>query len=1072
MARSSESVKEYLPQGLVADEKEDSDSSVYNVYHDTPSSSPLETAEPKPNFWRKLWQFFYPDWLLGHLTIRDVKMVLQTWVQVWTTVFLCIVPKTEKWFGPACYLFQIVGFIMANGGFSSVINVTVALACCVYACCSWLVVTICSAITVHLRGWPTQEDLIQELISDGVCSVENAASCYQDEIVKGRYLETRCTVIWVFGSLFAFAFYGWTQKYHPLVRLPFVAGTLCIIIHTVTFVTYPTFIGGETNVLIRPLLLAFAFKIVCALVVFPFTSSFAYLGAVASIHGSLAQTCEKNSRFFKSLKPSLDSFENHHQLGSDIQAIRVRLAPVEMFLISARWEVSFGRFDSGDLAEIRSRIKPLITVLAGYKYFYELIQERKDIARNVWTQDKRRGSLSSQTYSSSHNKLVASFRQAYAKVGVFENEVKKNKRKNFLHMKTEESNINLHDLDVICDHMKDHYSDFHNELPKTFRAISSWLATANEFRTYSIFKWTKHKQAQQEQHENLLQARDSLKQEVEKLHHANDYIQGLANELKGEEQRLCLVSQSAILLFFCKEIGDQMLRLCEVLLDIDKFAPTPRLITIFSKARHDKKVTVNHNLFDDPVNAMRTKKLMQRRDPDLLDPENLFQVVVVGLIRLYRKLYYSSRLWFWLWASLLLQFCCFPYYFKPSTEFYTTNRLIWLPVTCGVSIAEYTAETVYSYFLKLIYSFVGCLTGMIGWYISTGSGNGNPYGYGVVSAVVYFLVSYYRQWAVHKSKIPGIMITVTPVLVLGTSWADSRSDFASNIGVGWRPAVTRYISVVIGLSVAMLASAIPKPRSSKVAVRRIMSSLLEESSEMFCKISDFALKRLENPNVHVKVRHDEVSDKMRNLLFSLANAKAMMGYIKYETAITGAWPAETYMTLQLLVNDVIQLYYLIYQLINQIEETDEWIPIILDRAGWTDSGLVAEVLSLTSMSASALRRKTPLPKVTNANLSLKHFEVVSSQWGNSGVTFNERFYDDPEDLDPDDEAVGEMRNRSGRHVNYQKLLSHDGSLNIVCLLVMHLVYKKIDEIVITVKSLVGEMYDVNSELFTLMRYDN
>ncbi|PSK39124.1 hypothetical protein C7M61_002437 [Candidozyma pseudohaemuli] len=943
MTRSSESVREYLPQGLVADEKEDSDSSVYNVYHDTPPSAPLETAEPKPNFWRRLGKFFYPDWLLGHLTIRDVKMVLQTWVQVWTTVFLCIVPKTEKWFGQACYLFQILGFIMANGGFSSVINVTVALACCVYACCSWLVVTICSAITTHLRGWPTQEELIQELISDGVCSVDNAASCYLNEIIKGRYLETRCTVIWVFGCLFAFAFYGWTQKYHPLMRLPFVAGTLCVVIHTVTFVTWPTFVAGETNVLIRPMLLAFAFKIVCGLVVFPFTSSFAYLGAVASIHGSLAQTCEKNSRFFKSLKPSLDSFENHYQLGSDIQAIRVRLAPVEMFLISARWEISFSRFDPGDLAEIRSRIKPLITVLAGYKYFYELIQERKDIARNVWTQDKRRGSLSSQTYSSSHNKLVATFRQAYARVGVFENEVRRNKRKNILSMKTEESTINLHDLDVICDHMKEHYSEFHDEVPKTLKAISSWLATANEFRTYSIFKWTKHKQAQQEQHEILLQARDSLKQQVEKLQHANDYIQGLANELKGEEQRLCLVSQSAILLFFCQEIGDQMLRLCNVLLEIDEMAPTPRLITIFSKARHDKNVTVNHNIFDDPVNAL-SKKLTHRRDPDILDPENLFQ-------------------------------------------------------------------------------------------------------------------------------IPGIMVTVTPVLVLGTSWADTRSDFASNIGVGWRPAVTRYISVVIGLSVAMLASAIPKPRSSKVAVRRIMSGLLEESSDMFCKISDFALKRLDNPNVHVKIRHDEVSDKMRNLLFSLANAKAMMGFIKYETAITGAWPAETFMTLQLLVNDVIQLYYLIYQLINQIEDTDEWIPIILDRAGWTNAGLVAEVLSLTSMSASALRRKTPLPKVTNANLSLRHFEVVSSQWGDGDVTFNERFYDDPEILEPIDEAVGEIRNRSGRNVNYQKLLSHDGRLNIVCLLVMHLVYKKIDEIVITVKSLVGEMYDVNDELFTLMKYE-
>ena len=1078
MARSSDTVEDFQPQGIVSDEKEQPDVSQYNVYGEPKQENPLEPTVPKTNFWRKMYKFFYPDWFFDHIGLKDLKLVMQTWIQVWPTVLLCIFPRSEQWIGNACFLFQIIGFIMANGGFSVVINIAIALVCALYACIGWLFLIVSSAITSHLRGWPTQEEVVQSLIADGTCTAQNAATCYQEQVTKGRFLETRCTIIWVFASIFAFTFFGYSHRYHPLMRLPYVAGSIAIVITLVNFVQMPTFIGPTSAKLImKPLLLAFALKIVAAVIIFPYTSSSTYLRAVAAIHDSLALTCEKNASLFKTLKPSLSSFDNHHQLASDIQGTRVKLGPIEIFLISARYEISFGRFDAGDLAEIRSRIKPMLTILAGYKYFYELLDERKNIALESFSRIKRRGSLSSQTYSSSHNKLLAAFRHTYAKVGVFENEMKINRMKERLLQRNEEDRISLHDLDVICDYMKDQYSDFLDEVPCTLKAIASWFRAANDFRAYSIFKWSKHVEAQKREHASLLQHYDALKEEVGKLDHCNELIKGLANELSGEEQRLCLVSQSSLFLFFCKEIGNHLLELCEVLLDIDETRPTPQIITMFSNTRHDKKVTVDRDLFDDnPVDAgeYKVQRVLHGRDPDMLDPENLYQAVVSWVFRSYRKLYYNTHFWFWIRLSVLLQFCCFPYYFSPSVEFYTTNRLIWLPVTCAVSITEYTAETVYGFVAKVVYSLVGCLAGMVGWYISTGSGNGNPYGYGVVTAVIYFLTAYYRQFAVHQSKVPNIMVSVTPVLVLGTSWTDTRDEFPSNIGAGWRPAVTRFVSVIVGLTVALLASCLPKPRSSKVAVRRILANILESSNEMFCLISEFALQRIDNLDIHIKRRHDKAGDQMRGMLLSLAQAKAMMGFIKYETAFTGNWPTETYSILQTLVTDLIQLYYLIYLLINQVQDTEEWLPVMLDRVGWTNSDLVAEVLALTSMSAFALRRKSPLPKVTNANMSLKHFDAVSAQWGVSNANLNERFYDvtedESEDYD-DEDGKSHLRKRQNRMVNYQKLLSHDGQLNIVCLLVIHLAYKKIDEIVVTVKALVGEKYDVSDELFKMRPYD-
>ncbi|KAM3124049.1 hypothetical protein ACQ2H7_002732 [Candidozyma auris] len=1021
MVASDDSVNEFTPQAIYGIEKEVLDESSYNVYDDKKDDSALEKPEPKSNLWRKAYQFFYPDWILKHTSRSDLKLVLQTWVQVWSTIFLCIVPRTDEWLGIACFLFQIMGFIMANGGFSVVINVSLAFMCSFYVCVAWLFIVVASAISAHLRGWPTQESVARSLIADGICTSENVSKCYQEQVTDGRFLDTRCTVIWVFAGLIAFTAFGMTRRYHPLMRLPFVAGAITTVIMTVNFVTLPTFIGAEVSmVIIKPFLLAFVFKIVCAFVVFPFTSSHTYLKAIIGIHDSLAATCEKNANFFKTIKPSLDNFNNHNQLASDVQASRVKLGPSEMFLISSRWEVSFSRFDTGDLAEIRSKIKPLLTVLAGFKYLYDLLDERKDVARDAYAPLKRKGSLSNQSFSDSHNKLLASFRHTYAKVGVFETQMRIQKLKD--HFKETGKAISVHDLDVICSFMKEHYGEFLEEVPKTLKAVSAWLKAANSFRTYSLLRWSKHVNEQKKQNENLLHHVKKLRAEVQKLDEANETIKSLANRFDGEEQKLCLVSQSSLVVFFCKEIAQQIFSLCSVLSDLDETRPTPKVITMFSSTRHDKRVTINRDMYnDDPVGTAEgsSPNIVRHRDPDVLDPENLYQVVVMNLFK-------------------------------------------------------YTAETVYSFLSKIIYSFIGCLAGMIGWYISTGSGNGNPYGYAIVTAVIYFLTAYYRQFAVHITKVPGIMVTVTPVLVLGTSWSDSRSSFPSNIGVGWRVAVTRFVSVVIGLFVSLLASSFPKPRSSKVAVRMILSGVLESSNDMFSKISEFALKRIENSNIHIKVRHDEASDKMRSLLISLANARAMMNFIRYETAWTGNWPTETYRTLQTLVNDLIQLYYLIYISINQVQDTKEWMPIILDRLGWTNADLVAEVLALTGMSAGALRRKSPMPKITNANLTAKHFESVSEQWGVSSATLNERFYDEVEsssirsDENHDDCAIIQ---RHGKTVNYQKLLSHDGQINIVCLLLMHLAYQKIDDIVITVKSLVGEKYDVSEELFELRKWE-
>lgn len=1069
-SNSEDSLQDFQPRAMVDGEKIP-DVTQFNIYNTLASSIGLEDKIPKTPGWREYSRVFRPDWLFDHRDYASLKVILPTFFQIWVTVIFCVIPKTSHWIGNAAYLLQIIGFICSSGGLLISINVILSFVCFAYCVAAWLFAVVALAITSKIRGWPSVESIAQLLIEEGACTVENVDECMIDEFYTGRFLETRCSVIFAIALVFGTVFLGFSEGIHPLGRLVFVCGMIVLIINICYTVFFPVFLPKIVGIsILKPMGLAFAMKILASILVFPFTSNFKYFQGETEVLATLRATCDKNSSFFRSMKPTLDSFAHYKELPTDIQKIRLRLPLLDVFLQSCRLECSFGRFDAGDAAEFRSKIKPLMNTIAGYEYFYLLFQERKEVASNMFMNFPRRHSLSSAIASSS-NKLVAAFAHTYRKVAVFEAA----KRTAMLKEKfgeDPEERITLADLDIISEHISERYSPYLDAISTAIGANVEWLRAANEFRTYSICNWSRHVEEQEKCHNELVSAKAEFEHAFQVLEQTEASHKNVAEEIEGDEQALCLVSQTALFLFLSKEVGKQVMSLTNFLLSIDEKRPTPKLFSFLTKTKHDK--SFNTDLLQEDPSKQGTdilQEVTQRRDPDALDPTTTMQSILVSLFRVYHLLG-NEQLWFWIKVGIFINACSLPFYCRTTAHWYYSSRLIWLPIMCGVSTAEYSAESVYLYIVKMVYSFFGVLSGLIAWYISTGLGNGNYYGYAVVTAILYFVLCYYRQFAIHLNKVPGIMVSVTPTLVLGISWVDAKYNKLVNIGMGWRVALTRFVSVVIGLSVAFLASTFPKAKSSKAAVRKALANALEQSCGLHCQVSSFAIQRLQDPNVHIHARHDKTTDEIRTLLLSLANIRAMMKPIQYEVPFTGRWPQENYERLNLLVNDVIQLYYLMYRMFNQVEDTETWIPHMINRAGWANSELSADMLSLVHMASGSLRDKTEMPKITNATTSVKHLETVRLQWGRDKVSLSERFYNEPEEIDEsenNDEKsnLTNMRQRGAQSINFSKLLSHDGQLNVVCLLLMHMIYKRIDEAVIVVKGLVGEKYDVNDMLFQL-----
>lgn len=76
------------------------------------------------------------------------------------------------------------------------------------------------------------------------------------------------------------------------------------------------------------------------------------------------------------------------------------------------------------------------------------------------------------------------------------------------------------------------------------------------------------------------------------------------------------------------------------------------------------------------------------------------------------------------------------------------------------------------------------------------------------------------------------------------------------------------------------------------------------------------------------------------------------------------------------------------------------------------------------------------------------------------ISLSDRFYDDKEE----DGNGSQIKLKAP---DYARLLSRDGQLEIVCLLLSHMVYERADDVLLVVKGLVGEKFPYNMNLFDI-----
>lgn len=1024
-----------------------------------------EEVEKKPSLWHKFREIIYPNYILKHLDYASFKIVCRSWVHVWVCCILTIVPVTSRWLGGAPYLTMIMAFISISGGSSIIMNTLASIAGFIGLMIAFLHHVIKSKIINDINGGITTEELAQSLVEEGVCQMnENILLCVLDQIFSGRYITTKAVAITILALISTTFIVGNLRKHlHPLWSLVYIAGMIGNCIFSCFGVFFPIYAPLELGyTTIKPIGISFAVKIATAFVIYPSTSNWSYIQGCVKIMNGLKTAMENKTRLCKTIKPSAPNFANYKAFKKDITALRSAMAPSEIVASTIWLEFSYGRFDVGDIGELRSYLKNTISASASYAYFYQLLQERTFYAKDDFGILRRRSTTASSHLDHGHAKLFSAIQDSYRKVGEYENKKRLKILRDRIALQGTTNRLTLRAIDECAKVMSELFSPLLENANSGIAAIIDWLVAANAFRIYALLpgQWKKHVAKQREMQEKVRKVKSSIEEQLHRFEKTEALQEMMASTDRSENEKLFFISQGVFFLQIVRHQCENIVKVLEFCLDLDERRPTPKLVTYFTKGKYSKPRHLTSDL-DRPMPEYLVPDI-QRRNADSLPPANIFQYCGTYLTKVFLFLI-SNDFWFWIKAGGLITIGAIPYFVRTTAHWYYERRMIWLVIMISVSIGETTGSTIYVFWAKLAYTFLGAVVGMVGWYISCGDGKGNYYGYGAVTAVLFVYFVFFRHFSIHQTLLPQILFAVTFVLVMGTSWIDATGDALPDVGYGFEPAYLRFIGVTIGLCIASLAAIFPKPVSSKAIVREILSKGISEIGNVHCDVTKFALKRITDRTFHFETRHDVLIAKFRYLLLKVARLSTLLTPLKFEVPIAGFWPESKYLRLQGLVTDVIQLYLMLLVAFNELENPEEWLPIIFKRVGFCYPDLEAEIFATVYMAADALKTKGALPKITEANVSIKHMELLRKQWGIDRISLSERFYSQP---DPDSNFEAGDDESIVRELDYNRFFSKDGQLNILSLLVAHLIYNRLDEIMIVVKGLVGEIYDLDERILS------
>ena len=544
-----------------------------------------------------------------------------------------------------------------------------------------------------------------------------------------------------------------------------------------------------------------AINLGCACFLFPQTVSHKYIRSLATVLALIRDGIGKQDHLLSISPINLEQWREYKVIQEKVQkgkATFIAMIPMEQFLEK---EISYCRIGGSQLVDLKGRVRKLLSGLGefvlfnllsegGFHYWYYQIESKITVhlqsRPNTPASTPRGSTISldvndsygqpSPSHSGSHLHLpqFAALNRRYEPVGVLESHTYSDLEAGFQATLNEKP---THYEDMVL-HLSCACSDLLNQCESGMDLVIQWFECVNSDRFYGRLYGARAKAARRrELTVQIEKTLESLQKEIDRFQDLKrlDVLEPHLNWFRDPHCRrqpsYRLLFTSFFYEFHINEFAESLNSLITELHRIDNSQQLPKLwlpdfleVSKWIARGGEQKEKAGHEDLagedQDPEEIphitdpdKETPLQVQKRNPDAGPPTNIGHLIGRELVRCYHLLG-RQDIFFAIKAGILTVLVAMPSYFPMTAGWFYLNRGIWAVIMAALTVAQFTADTIFGFVVRVIGTFLGALLGMIVWYTGSGSGTGNPYGLLAVLAVVLPFVLFIRiNFVLHRSWV-------------------------------------------------------------------------------------------------------------------------------------------------------------------------------------------------------------------------------------------------------------------------------------------------------------------------------
>lgn len=289
-----------------------------------------------------------------------------------------------------------------------------------------------------------------------------------------------------------------------------------------------------------------------------------------------------------------------------------------------------------------------------------------------------------------------------------------------------------------------------------------------------------------------------------------------------------------------------------------------------------------------------------------------------------------------------------------SAGFFYREKGIWGVITAQTSLLVYMADFTFSLASRGLGTVIGGVMGMVAWYIGSGSGPGNPYGMGAITALMILIIVWWRIFLPPAYVKAVILAGATFSLVVGFSYDESHIQQYGLPGKGYVAFWKRLVTVLLGFVAAAVVQCLPTPPSGTEHVCRTLANTMRTLSDHYALLlAHWGRPQGQSPLGAVA---EEISLEVAEKLLSL---NEMIGMLQFEMSL-GPFDRKILKQVQEHCQEINQslrrLLVLSTSLPSDLQER------FVQMVGILDDGSIGDIMAVLSLIEQTLRTGSPLPQ--------------------------------------------------------------------------------------------------------------